>query len=463
MVEIAVPHHFGAEEPQTRLRLRHRNKYGIVVGQRPKLQEVMQVGNPEKGQEGGKGIISQLTRGSVGRVLKMFRRSQEREAEDMLTDPLSRREVEGHLLERFKEELAPLDPQQHAEVIKAHKDGNFAMSFWGLSLYGNGHNVRDNTSEHPHGLLYNDGENAFGVSYFRKEDPNDPVGYMHIVAPSGPSATEAVNRFVDQSRERGSQAPVYVRHLNEAQYKELLALGFQPIESSPWHPEAPMEDETHQHQLITLSDIVELDENGGIQVKNLPLNHGGHKRHRSKTRLAHNRFNGFLNRNNMNLEIGLWDGLEDEQAANELVNGLFRTLEARGKRIGSSPGDYRNILDSNPAGVNGEDYIKLVGYLNADDGSVRLPALFYAGERIDETTMALYANFSNRNPDILPEGIDPKGFSALSQYSYVRVLAELKRRGITHVNLGGSETLDLDTFKRQLGAREVPSHWVFKP
>jgi hypothetical protein len=40
---------------------------------------------------------------------------------------------------------------------------------------------------------------------------------------------------------------------------------------------------------------------------------------------------------------------------------------------------------------------------------------------------------------------------------------QLRDMGIEQVDVGGSETEDLDKFKRQLGAAEVPSHWVVAP
>ena len=55
---------------------------------------------------------------------------------------------------------------------------------------------------------------------------------------------------------------------------------------------------------------------------------------------------------------------------------------------------------------------------------------------------------------------DPTGFSAISQYAYLRLFQILRDRGVEWVDVGGSETEDLNRFKRQLGAGAVPSHWV---
>lgn len=58
--------------------------------------------------------------------------------------------------------------------------------------------------------------------------------------------------------------------------------------------------------------------------------------------------------------------------------------------------------------------------------------------------------------------LDSRGFSAISQYCYLRLFNELMGQGIEWVNVGGSETEDLDKFKRQLGATLEPSYWAVR-
>ena len=89
--------------------------------------------------------------------------------------------------------------------------------------------------------------------------------------------------------------------------------------------------------------------------------------------------------------------------------------------------------------------------------------MLFIGEKTGPSTVALYATFANRDMALLPAGLDRTGFSAISQYSYLVLFKTLRDMGIEWVDVGGSETEELTTFKRQLGATAVPSYWVVAP
>ena len=62
----------------------------------------------------------------------------------------------------------------------------------------------------------------------------------------------------------------------------------------------------------------------------------------------------------------------------------------------------------------------------------------------------------------LKEDINHIGFSAISQYCYVRIFSMLQKEGIKFADLGGSELEELNTFKKQLGAVLIDTYWAIK-
>ena len=83
------------------------------------------------------------------------------------------------------------------------------------------------------------------------------------------------------------------------------------------------------------------------------------------------------------------------------------------------------------------------------------------GEDIGANTVGIYASFALRNKETQSLlSVDTIGFSALSQYCYFRIFDIIKKQGFRYVDLGGSETYELDRFKRQLGAKELRTYWA---
>lgn len=83
------------------------------------------------------------------------------------------------------------------------------------------------------------------------------------------------------------------------------------------------------------------------------------------------------------------------------------------------------------------------------------------GEDIGSNTVGIYASFALRDQETRDSlSTNGTGFSALSRYCYLRIFDLIKRRGFRYVDLGGSETRELDRFKRELGAKELRTYWV---
>lgn len=385
--------------------------------------------------------------------------------EPTAAQPTQRDELEAVLMREFGGVLRPLQAEV-AKIIAPFKRGDFATSVLGLMLYCNGYNLRGRSTRHPNGLCYFDGEHLFGVGLFKKTQQS-AKSHLMVVAPAGPRPVECVEAFLCavQAKLRAAGraellGEAFVRHLPPPLQQRFLAAGYHSIEASPWHLEAPSEDEQENHKLIALDDILRLDPaTGQLRIKTLGTQ--GSKDFRSKSRLAYNRFHNFLDRNALTLEIVDYDAAS-HQLGEQLVTRHFASLHGV---VGSTPEDYFNLLRYRPLPDDGDYYGKL-GWLASREGSTRpmerQPVMLFIGEKTAPDTLALYATFALREPAILPPEIDAGGFTAISQYAYLRLFQSLYEDGVRWVNVGGSETRDLDRFKRQLGARHEPTHWVVR-
>ncbi len=330
-------------------------------------------------------------------------------------------------------------------------DGSFGLSNLSFALYSNGHNVRGKSTHHPYGLLYNDGKVLFSIGYFRKEhDPPTEAGYLFIVAPRGADSVRLVTYFSNEALQN-SELPckgVYVRFLSVGQYIGLLHRGFLPVKEHPWHDDSPEEDETLTNSLLMINDVLE----GDGTIKTLPNGN-------NKSRLTHNRCKHFLARNVLTYTLRPYS-LEMYDFARHILEQHFATLDQHEKRIGSTAEDHFNSIDLKFLEL--PSFKAYVGYL----GDV--PVSYFAGEHVSDSRFALYTPFTLRSAElVLPRaGITDnetkKGFSALPIFSYIELLKKLKADGIDEVLFGGSEHIDLNRIKRQLGCKNDPSYWAVK-
>lgn len=368
--------------------------------------------------------------------------------------------VEKTLLDNFKNTVKPLDITD-IEKINKFKDGSFGFSFLALLLYANGYNLRGKSNLYPKGLLYYDGKNIFGISFFKK-DLNQQDGHIHIIAPRGKSWFNAVNNCIKHIRKLPQipSTPIYIRHINKIQYKKLINENYLSVDTNPWHPTAPSEDETYNHRYIMLEDIIGYNKQGELYIKTLKTEDS--KNFRKKARSAYLRFENFLTRNELELNIQPQNEKNKRDSENILTT-FFKILNSKKEEVVlSTVEDYLNIVQATlPVDNDTQIFFRYIGYLKKD--SINIPVMFFAGEKIDNKTVALYATFSLRDKNILPNSIDSKGFTAISQYCYLKIFDILYKNDIKFVDLGGSEVIELDLFKRQLGAQEQKSFWVVKP
>ncbi len=378
--------------------------------------------------------------------------------------------------------LRPITAAQ-SEQVDRYKDGSFGCSLLGHMLYGNGYNLRGQSILCPNGLLYEDGRVCFGVGIFRRALA-DSLFCVMVCAPRGEAVCDRVEAFLGAARRTlGNRvAGYYVRHLDEDLYAEFRARGYHPIEESPWDPRAPSEDEHFNHKLVDFERIL-AGPTDAFTVRTL----GGseNKRFRHKARLAHNRFENFLARNDAKLRV-LPYGPAFFGIGHWLVRRHFESLASP---VGSTPEDYFSLLRFD--GSTNSGYFGRIGFL--EHAGRAAPIMLFVGENCGRETVSLYATFALRRPDgwlpktrlaeisasgapgdcadLSPDWaptageirLDHTGLSAISQYCYLQIFNELRARGVRYANLGGSETADLDRFKRQLGASEASSYWVVAP
>ncbi|MBD3305389.1 hypothetical protein GF348_03370 [candidate division KSB3 bacterium] len=368
---------------------------------------------------------------------------------------MNRELMEDRIMQLLGNNVTPLRPY-HIESINKKKNGNFGFSYLGFMLYANGRNRKSCNKKYPCGLVYSDGDNIFSMALFRKQTEPEGNYHLHIISPNGQESIEKAIEIANfiQRVDVFSKSYVYLRHLSEAQYYQALKIGASDILSAPWHPDAHSEDETFNHRIIKISDLIELS---GENIFVKTLHDGGSKGFRSKARLAYNRFLNFLHRNDLTLTFENFCSSTHEDQAKELVIRHFSMLS---NSIGSTPEDYFNLIEKFP-NVSNNEFIGLIGYLSGKNCSY-LPVALFLGEKIKGDTIGLYATFSLRDPQILPNDIHHQGYTAISQFIYLNVMKIIKKIGFEYVDLGGSEIERLNTFKRQLGAKEMKTYWAVK-
>ncbi|MFO0818506.1 MAG: hypothetical protein U1A77_11230 [Pirellulales bacterium] len=419
-----------------------------------------------------------------------------------MSDRTQRETVESRLIQCFPTDvLTPLD-ETGIPAIDARKNGTFGRSFLSFTLYNNGHNASSRSRLCPRGLLYNDGEILFGVGvFFRPWDPATPI--ISIVAPHGDKLSERIDEFTARVTGELHNSCFYVRHLSLEQTRELVKLdlnlltevdrpstsgrSWKTIDYRPWEPLAPQEDETYEHAVIDLVDFISHPIEG--MFRNAP--HCGRET-RDRARKNYRSFERFLLHNDLEFSletyepeieyevaddvaltsdrdaINRWRG---ESLARNLIGQHFRRLRQLGKAIGSTATDYEGILTTSRALAGPELYLFLGFLAKRNQPATRRPLGFFAFEGIGlingKRAVGNYAGVCNYDRTWIepllrgaPSGENLRGFDAVSNFANGQVFYHLKRLGIECVDVGGSETEDLDRGKRQLGAQRRAMNWL---
>lgn len=89
-----------------------------------------------------------------------------------------RDKIESLLISNFSGSIRPITSEE-VPLINLYKDGSFGRSYF--MLYANGYNLRGKSNHFPKGLLYYDGDNIFGIGYFKKAMA-DSTGHLSSFA-----------------------------------------------------------------------------------------------------------------------------------------------------------------------------------------------------------------------------------------------------------------------------------------
>jgi hypothetical protein len=293
---------------------------------------------------------------------------------------------------------------------------------------------------------------TFAVGLYLRENTVN----AHLISPCGPNWQSVVAIFAKMLLNTTFVDKVYVRHIAEAAAKELEQSGFEELnEQTSWCARAMCEDESFNHRLVNLSSIIARSADGALQVRNLESDDSGN--FKTKFRAAFQRGENFMQRNGLVYMLRPYTAV-DALEVKALVHSHFEVLEQSGTAIGSCALDYQLLIDN--LLDNTQRHISLVGVLRS--GEQEIITSIFLGEKTGESSGGLYCSITNRSPEnllrTLPDA-DLTGFTALPQYSLARLFGELECCGWKSVDLGGSETEDLDRFKRQMGAEELKTTW----
>ncbi|KKT35837.1 MAG: hypothetical protein UW24_C0003G0038 [Parcubacteria group bacterium GW2011_GWA2_44_12] len=374
-------------------------------------------------------------------------------------DHTNRDLFESAIFKHFKDTVKPISIKD-ISIINRFKNGTFTLSYLGYILYANGNNPRSLSTHNPQGLRYFDGENLFAIGFGAKENNTNCQGHAHITGIAGSRPVQTVDNFIHQMKDIHGipQTSIYIRGLSKSLYEKFLSIeGYNPIEKDPWHPLAPQEDDTFNHRFIRIRDIIETTSDGKLTVKSLPT--GRSKNFRKKTKGDYARFNHFLERNHLHIQIS--DSIQNcKKEAFKLVDNFFTFLKSNKNVNGSTSQDHKNLIYLFPIKKTNGVFFSYIGFLADKNQNLKFPVMLFIGEKISDNTCSLYATFTMRNPSNLPPSINPLGYTGVASYAYARILALLERHGIEYVDIGGSETKSMDSAKERRGAVAKESYWA---
>jgi hypothetical protein len=238
-----------------------------------------------------------------------------------------------------------------------------------------------------------------------------------LTRPVGPRAVRAAAELAHELA-RGTGAPVYLKHVGHPDAEELTRRhGFLPMDRHPWTPGAPLDDATYPDVLVDTAELTE----PGLRAPG-----------RSKLRMRLNRFRNSCGLTGVRVRLYRPPGDDEwKQIAREIA---VAWSAGRGHDANDSNA-YTNMIDHPADGVH-------VYLVDVDEH----PCGFYLFEGIGPGTVACYAN-------LCLDATRP----GLTETALCTVLADLHRRGITTVNLGGSEHRTLHTYKLKFGSPRTSS------
>jgi hypothetical protein len=261
------------------------------------------------------------------------------------------------------------------------------------------------------GHKYFDGERLIGIGSHNS--------HYVIVNPIGHDLSDMpvflTNLCGDLHRLSGK--PVYLKHVKERD-QQGMSDKFAPMESYPWKEGEPCDDATYPEVITACESILEI--RSGEEPK-------GDRKFRA-------RLNAFTNAlEPLSDPYFLAVPYVDERSHIRHQEGVMELLKTWADGDAELAEPYLNMI--NHPSQSGFSFVMLL------QGR---PVGFYVFDRIGVHTAGGYAMIT-----------DHKHISGASEACFYMAAAELKRFGISHLNLGGSERESLHTYKMKIGSATV--------
>jgi len=342
-------------------------------------------------------------------------------------------ELVKHYISLLKKEGIDIEP-----ITNTHRDKNlfsfffekferenwYANSWFYLTQAANGY-----SHGHLLGFKYKKEEDdaLFTIGLF--ERPHKGTVHFHIVNPLG-NEQDVEDGLIELSEKiyKVSKTAVFIKKINGDTVDKLILANknFRKISwkeplGYAWHKDAPLEDDTWPEVVIDIKKALLLRKTTGKRPGRQ------YKDFRKKNfRLRWDRFG-----KNRERDAKL---IED---AEHIVRDFFNQKGIIENSSISVPTDYYNMIETAPQ----SECIKTTAYIND------MPVAFLCLEKIDSRSYGLYANLAltktNENWQNLSYAVI---FKALTT---ILAMSKLKKMNVQYLNLGGSETISLHTFKVQ--------------
>lgn len=279
------------------------------------------------------------------------------------------------------------------------------------------------------------GLNALGYAYETAnfwvaagvfDRPVDGKRCLHLVSPVG---CDVICSLVPLCRQLWDALgmPIYIKKVAPLTRSRLLSCPhFYDASAHPWHPRAALEDDTYAERVLSMADALRVLRQSSSEVAN------------KLRRFARREADADL----------VWCDLEDTTlgAARSIVIDFFK-YQGLGHIDISGPTDYENMLLYPPSSRGSHDVIRRVLFCRSQ------PVSLLILERIGNSdTIGVYCNLALYQEH-----------RYLSEYVVTQAIGISHSLGMSHLNLGGSESEGLDLFKAKFGARssEGSASWVY--
>lgn len=254
------------------------------------------------------------------------------------------------------------------------------------------------------GYKYYDGENLSAVCIYPKVE-NPDINVFYWIRPMGKNMVSKISIYSKKLKKQ-KKIPIYVKKIDRKNYHDLLDLGFKNTTNFPWHQSAPSEDDSYSEILLDVDKILE-NPDKSKQVKNSIKHY-----HRIKPKVNVQQISTKKEQN------AAWAVTQKffKQNLNSLLNNI------------SSPNDYYNLIYSTISANYKMFLIKLSGR----------PVGIFDLNHNKKNYYSSYCSLTLREE--VPN---------LNDFITIYSCYQVQSNHAQYLNLGGSETLGLDSFKKK--------------